>query len=402
MAKRTGTASPTHLIATAEGAFFLTGNARRTHWKQSGRMLFGHIVSHVVRDPRDGQTLVAGARTGHLGPTVFRSQDTGDTWYEAKRPPAFRKARAGEEKRAVEHVFWLTPGHPSEPLTWYCGTIPDGLFESRDGALTWRPVTGFNDAPERSGWGIGAVPGGPITHSVIVDPRDPGHLYLTVSSGGTFESRDRGKTWHGLNRGIRADFLPDPYPEFGHDPHCMVMAPSDPERLYQQTIAGSTASTDPPRPGRMSANTCRPRSATSASPSRSIPATATRSGYSQWTAPASGRARAPGANRRCTGAATAGADGPAMTVVFPNATDGSWSIDKQWRSMVCLRPGSTRYHERRRLGVFGRRRIVVPDRFPPAAHPGTGGRVSPCASSCPLTSGITRAAAPRPRQPAAT
>ncbi len=201
-------------------------------------MLFGNIVSHVVRDPRDGQTLVAGARTGHLGPTVFRSLDTGDTWHEAKRPPAFRKARAGEEKRAVEHVFWLTPGHPSEPLTWYCGTIPDGFFESPDGGLTWRPVAGFNDAPGRSGWGIGAVPGGPITHSVIVDPRDPGHLYLAVSSAGTFESRDRGKTWRGLNRGIRADFLPDPYPEFGHDPHCMIMAPSDPDRLYQQNHCG--------------------------------------------------------------------------------------------------------------------------------------------------------------------
>ena len=110
MAIRTGTASPTLLIATAKGAFFLMGNARRAHWKLSGPMLFGHIVNHVVRDPRDGQTLVAGARTGHLGPTVFRSQDAGDTWHEAKRPPAFRKARAGEEKRAVEHVFWLTPG----------------------------------------------------------------------------------------------------------------------------------------------------------------------------------------------------------------------------------------------------------------------------------------------------
>jgi hypothetical protein len=36
-------------------------------------MLFGHIVSHVVRDPRDGQTLVAGARTGHLGLPVRSS-----------------------------------------------------------------------------------------------------------------------------------------------------------------------------------------------------------------------------------------------------------------------------------------------------------------------------------------
>ncbi|MBA2591796.1 MAG: hypothetical protein H0U97_05835 [Gammaproteobacteria bacterium] len=52
MAKRTGTASPTLLIATAKGAFFLTGNARWAHWKQSGPMLFGQIVSHVARSAR--------------------------------------------------------------------------------------------------------------------------------------------------------------------------------------------------------------------------------------------------------------------------------------------------------------------------------------------------------------
>jgi hypothetical protein len=33
MAISAGTASPTLLIATAKGAFSLTGNARRAHWK---------------------------------------------------------------------------------------------------------------------------------------------------------------------------------------------------------------------------------------------------------------------------------------------------------------------------------------------------------------------------------
>ncbi len=229
---------PTLLVGTAKGAFFLHGDAQRARWKLTGPMLYGHLVNHVVRDPRDGKTLLAGARTGHLGPTVFRSEDHGATWHEARRPPAFGKARAGDEQRAVENVFWLTPGHPAEPLTWYCGTIPDGLFESRDGGQVWKPVPGFNDAPTRPDWRIGAVPGGPITHSVIVDPRDPRHLYLSVSSAGSFESCDRGKTWRGLNGGIQADFLPDPDPEFGHDPHCMVMAPSDPDRLYQQNHCG--------------------------------------------------------------------------------------------------------------------------------------------------------------------
>ena len=41
-------------------------------------------------DPRDGKTMLAAARTGHLGPTVFRSQDNGRTWstplYSSSRP----------------------------------------------------------------------------------------------------------------------------------------------------------------------------------------------------------------------------------------------------------------------------------------------------------------------------
>ena len=46
-------------------------------------------------DPRDGRTLLAAAKTGHLGPTVFRSTNLGRTWKEAEQPPAFAKAAEG-------------------------------------------------------------------------------------------------------------------------------------------------------------------------------------------------------------------------------------------------------------------------------------------------------------------
>ena len=42
----------------------------------------------VVLDPRDRRTMLMAARTGHLGPTVFRSTDFGKTWKEATKPPA--------------------------------------------------------------------------------------------------------------------------------------------------------------------------------------------------------------------------------------------------------------------------------------------------------------------------
>src|SRR5512147_3292736 len=125
--------------------------ARRT-WKLSTPLFLGHIVHHVVLDPRDRRTLVAAARTGHLGPTVFRSTNLGRSWKEASRPPAFPKEPEPQQGRVVDHVFWLTPGHPSEPGTWYAGTSPEGLFRSADGGDTWESVAGFNDHPMYAKW----------------------------------------------------------------------------------------------------------------------------------------------------------------------------------------------------------------------------------------------------------
>jgi hypothetical protein len=233
------------LVATRKGAFVLRSDKARRAWRVSGPMFFGHMVHHMVLDPRPnpkgGRTLLAAARTGHLGPTVFRSVDFGKTWKEAGRPPAFPKAAVGEKGRVVDHTFWLTPGHASEPGAWYAGTSPQGLFRSEDGGETWAPVSGFNDHPMYSEWtggDQGGTPDGPQLHSINVDPRDPRHLYVGLSSGGVFESIDRGASWKPLNAGCRADFLPDPNPEYGHDPHCLRLHPLAPDVLYQQNHCG--------------------------------------------------------------------------------------------------------------------------------------------------------------------
>src|SRR5260221_6620683 len=84
------------LVATRKGAFLYHGDAARRNWRIDGPHFLGHIISHLVLDPRDRRTLLAAARTGHLGPTVFRSTDLGRSWQEAARPPAFPKAAEGE------------------------------------------------------------------------------------------------------------------------------------------------------------------------------------------------------------------------------------------------------------------------------------------------------------------
>jgi hypothetical protein len=232
--RATGTAL---LIATRKGLWTLASDAARRTWKLAGPHFLGSIVHHAVQDPRDRKTLLVAARTGHLGPTVFRSMDRGRTWKEAATPPAFKAGGT----RSVDHTFWLTPGHASQPGTWYAGTSPQGLFRSTDGGASWVGVDGFNEHPKRKDWCGGdqdGTPDGPKLHSILVDPRDPKHLYIGMSGGGIFESTDAGADWHPLNEGVRADFFPDPYPEYGHDPHCMRMHPLMPDRLYHQNHCG--------------------------------------------------------------------------------------------------------------------------------------------------------------------
>jgi photosystem II stability/assembly factor-like uncharacterized protein len=231
------------LVATRKGAWLFHGDSARKKWRVDGPHFLGHTISHLVLDPRDKRTLLAAAKTGHLGPTVFRSTDMGKTWKEAAQPPAFAKAPEGEKGRAVDHTFWLTPAYANEPNVWYAGTSPQGLFRSEDGGVTWAPYSMINDDPQYREW-MGTVqdgtPDGPKLHSIIIDPRDPKHLYFAMSGGGVHESLDGGNTWRVMIKGmdvVEGFGFDGSKPTF-HDPHCLRMAPSNPDRIYQQNHCG--------------------------------------------------------------------------------------------------------------------------------------------------------------------
>lgn len=229
-------------VGTRKGLWFYSSADRKT-WTVDGPHFFGSIVYHVVLDPRDRATVMCATSAGHLGPALMRSTDAGATWKQVTTPPTFAK---GEPRgRAVNHIFWLTPGHPSQPGTWFAGTSPQGLFRSDDGGDTWAAVDGFNNHPEQATWVMGdqdQTPEGGKTHSILVDPRDPAHMYLGLSGGGFFESTDSGADWKPLNSGVAMDFAP-PLPDgaeypFGHDPHCVQQAPTNPDRLWRQDHCG--------------------------------------------------------------------------------------------------------------------------------------------------------------------
>jgi hypothetical protein len=113
-------------IGTRKGLFALRRGTRG--WKLTGPQFLGHIIHHVVQDPRDPKRYVMAAKTGHLGPTVYTSNNRGKTWAESKQPPAFPKAPdnlpEGKKAKAVEVVFYVAPGHASQPGVWYAGTAP--------------------------------------------------------------------------------------------------------------------------------------------------------------------------------------------------------------------------------------------------------------------------------------
>jgi hypothetical protein len=232
---------PILLVSTRKGLFILSSDAARRAWSIDGPHFLGESVNHAVLDPRDGRTMLAAVKAGHLGPTVFRSDDAGRNWKEAQTPPAFARAAGAAPGSSVSHVFWLTPGHPAQPDRWYAGASPQGLFVSDDGGRNWRGVEGFNAHPDRLKWIGGlqdAPPDGGTLHSINVDPFEASHLYIGLSAGGVFESRDAGASWAPLNGGVAADFLPDPDAPYGHDPHCLRVHPAVRDVVYQQNHCG--------------------------------------------------------------------------------------------------------------------------------------------------------------------
>ena len=120
----------TLLIATRKGAWCPKGDSGRWSWAIEGPVFLGQMKDNLMRDPRDQGTLLMAARTGHLCPNICRSTDEGKSQQEVSEPPALAKAPESQKGHAVDHAFWLTPGHRSEPGVWYAGTSPQGSFRS--------------------------------------------------------------------------------------------------------------------------------------------------------------------------------------------------------------------------------------------------------------------------------
>ncbi|HEX3575583.1 MAG TPA: sialidase family protein [Rhodopila sp.] len=222
------------LLGTKKGAFILESDAARQDWSLRGPFCETWPMNHVIADPTTG-TIYAGGGNEWFGPAVWKSTDLGATWTHSSNGLAYD---SGED--AIKSVWSLA----ARDGRLYAGVQPAGLFSSDDGGESWTHVAGLRDHPTRPKWQPGGA--GLILHAIIPHPQDPDRMWIGISAVGVFYTQDGGKTWEPRNTGTRCDYLPEAerYPEFGQCVHCVVMAPNQPERLYQQNHCGMYRSDD--------------------------------------------------------------------------------------------------------------------------------------------------------------
>lgn len=179
------------LVGTKKGGFLYTSDEKRQRWELSDPILPGWSIYHMAGDTRrTPPRLYAAANHWAWGPSVARSDDGGKTWDYVSQGLGFPQ----DMGVAAQNVWNVQPGHTSEPGVVYAGTQPAGLFRSEDWGDTWSSVDSVNRHPYRQYW---APTGGgdSCLHSIIIDPRDARHMYISISSGGTYKTRDGGATW---------------------------------------------------------------------------------------------------------------------------------------------------------------------------------------------------------------
>ncbi len=221
------------LVGTAKGLFRVIRNDADGNWQLDGPYIEGYSVLHTMRAP--GGVLYAATAHKVWGAHIYRSTDHGASWQSLDAVPE----HAADSGRGPTRAVWYLAAAGD---VLYAGIDPAGLFQSNDEGRSWKAVAGLNEHPTRTTWepskGCFAV------HSICVNPHDPGRLVVAVSAGGVYRSDDAGATWQPANVGVRAENLPERYPESGHNVHRIIMHPRLPERFYRQCYNGVYRSDD--------------------------------------------------------------------------------------------------------------------------------------------------------------
>jgi len=247
------------LAGTRKGAFILESDGKRQNWSVSGPFFAGWEVYHMKGSPADPNRIFASQTSGWFGQIIQRSSDGGKTWEtpgggpekspqgwpmgesnkfvydtssETGAPLTTHQFYDGTQKPWVFKRVWHLEPSLADPDTVYAGIEDAAIFRSTDGARSWQEMSGLRGHGTGPHWQPGA--GGMCLHTIILDRKDPGRMYIAISAAGAFRTNDGGKTWKPINRGLRSQFLPDQDSEVGHCVHHVAMHPERPDVLFMQ------------------------------------------------------------------------------------------------------------------------------------------------------------------------
>ena len=248
-------------VGTRKGAFVLTSDGKREKWDVSGPHFAGWEMYHLKGSPADPNRLYASQTSGWFGQIIQRSDDGGKTWFQPGTPPGETTTPEGTPKGDSNKFTYDTSAETGKPLTthqWYDGTQhpwefkrvwhlepslsdPDtvyagvedaALFRTTNGGRTWEELSGLRGHGTGPKWQPGA--GGMCLHTILLDPKVKGRMFIAISAAGAFRSDDAGKTWKPINRGLKSQYIPGPEAEVGHCVHRIAQHKSRPDTLFMQ------------------------------------------------------------------------------------------------------------------------------------------------------------------------
>jgi photosystem II stability/assembly factor-like uncharacterized protein len=224
------------LVGTRKGCFLLESDADRRDWELRGPFCEGWPVYHAIHDPASGSIYAAAASEWH-GSAIWRSDDLGETWEHSSEGLAYDAE--GEKKMSKVSTLAAKDGRL---LT---GVEMPGIFESRDGGVTWSLLSTLAGQPGSEGWDDpkNQPPGHLGISALMFDTDDSDRFWAIVQGVGLFETGDGGETWMPRNKGLRADW-PREHEEVGFCVHRLTRSPVDGDRMFQQNHVGMHRSDD--------------------------------------------------------------------------------------------------------------------------------------------------------------
>lgn len=232
----------TLFISTRKGLWTLR-TTDRSRFDLAGPAHLGHMVHHTVLDPRDRRTLLAGVRTGHLGPVVNaiarRRQDLEGSLAtagvsEGRAAGARRRSRSGSRLGTRANRASGTPVRHRRGSSAATTAVTRGV-QLQDTTITLTRRSGPVATRIRRRTAASSTRCSSIraTRSTCTSA-----CRVVASSS----RPTKAPSWKPLSLGVENHHLPklpngEEYTS-GDDPHCVALHPLRPDRLWQQNHFG--------------------------------------------------------------------------------------------------------------------------------------------------------------------